>query len=276
MAYDDLPLGPPSSTPPSEPAAPSSQSSASRWIIAIAAIAAVGGGIYFWWLTRIPAQPAVPPPTTATDVAVGGKRPTRQPIELPSLDASDTLVRELVSALSKHPQLARFLATKQVISAIVLAAEQIGNGKTPVAPLKTLRPDVRLMIIGTDSGRIDPASYVRWESDVAALTSVRAREAAQVYVNLKPLFDQAYADLGHSGGDFDESIVKVIHMLGDTPEPAEEPVLLKRPTYFEHSDAALRSLRPVQKQFLLLGADPRARVRSWLAQLAEALDLKLQ
>lgn len=275
MAYDDLPLGT-SSEPTSAPAPPPTNSSVSRWIIAIAAVAAVGGGIYFWWLTRIPAQPAVPPPTTATDVAVGGKRPTRQPIELPALDASDALVRELVSTLSKHPQLARFLATKQVISAIVLAAEQIGNGKTPAAPLKVLRPDTRLMIIGTETGRIDPASYVRWEGDVSALTSVRAKEAAQVYVNLKPLFDQAYAELGHTGGDFDQSIVRVIHMLGDTPEPTEEPVLLKRPTYFEHSDAALRSLKPVQKQFLLLGADRRARVRTWLTQLAEALDLKLE
>ena len=274
MAYDDLPLRTPMTpqlpAPPLRPA-----SSIARWVVAVSAVVAVGGLLYFWWLTRMPAQPATPAPTTATDVAVGANRPSRQPLELPALSASDALVRELVSTLSRHPQLARFLATDQLISAAVLTVEQIGDGKTPAVPLKVLRPGMRLMILGSDTGRIDPASYVRWEADVAALTSVRATEAAQVYVNLKPLFDQAYTDLGHANGDFDASLVRAIRMLTSTPEPADEPVLLRRPSYFEHADAALRTLRPVQKQFLLVGRDRSARVRAWLATFAGALDLKL-
>ena len=273
MPYDDLPLGHPDAPLPLPPAPPASP--VSRWVVAVAAVLAVGGGLYFWWMTRMPAQPPTPPPTTATDVAVGTNRPSRQPIELPQLGTSDALVRELVATLSRHPQLARFLATNQLISAAVLTVEQIGDGKTPAAPLKVLRPGLRLAILGSDTGRIDPASYVRWEADVAALTSVRPKEAAQVYVNLKPLFDEAYAQLGHAGGDFDTSLVRAIRLLNDTPEPEEEPVLMRRPAYFEHTDAALRSLRPVQKQFLLLGPERRARVRSWLAVFAGALDLKL-
>jgi len=96
-----------------------------------------------------------------------------------------------------------------------------------------------------------------------------------VYVNLKPLFDQAYADLGHANGNFDASLVRAIRMLTDTPEPAAEPVLMRRPAYFEHTDAALRSLRPVQKQFLLFGPERRARLRTWLTTCAAALDLKI-
>ena len=269
MAYDDLPLGPPLSSPPPIRRA----SAASRWVVAIAAVLAVGGALYFWWLTRMPARPASPAATTATDVAVGTNRPSRQPIELPALSASDALVRELVATLSRNPQLTRFLATDGLINTAVLTVEQIGDGKTPAVPLKMLRPSMRLMIMGTDTGRIDPASYVRWEADVSALTSVRPKEAAQVYVNLKPLFDEAYAELGHAQGDFDTSLVRAIRMLNDTPEPGEEPVLMRRPAYFEHTDAALRSLRPVQKQFLLFGPDRRARLRTWLAGFAAALDL---
>lgn len=271
MAYDDLPLRPPAPPPP----APPPTSSVSRWIVAVAAVVAVGGGLYFWWLTRMPAQPPAPAPTSATDVAVGSNRPSRQPLELPALNASDRVVRELVASLSRHPQLTRFLATNQIINTAVLTVEQIGDGKTPAGPLTMLRPSLRLMILGADTGRIDPASYVRWEANVAALTSVRPKEAAQVYVNLKPLFDEAYAELGHANGDFDASLVRAIRMLTDTPEPHDEPVLMRRPAYFEHTDAALRSLRAVQKQFLLIGPDRRTRVRAWLATFAAALDLKL-
>ncbi len=139
MPYDDLPLGQPLTPPPPPPPA----SSISRWVVAVAAVVAVCGGLYLWWLTRMPAQPAGPAPTTATEAAVGTNRPSPQPIELPALDQSDTLVRKLVSTLSRHPQLARLLATDQLISGAVLTMEQIGDGKTPAAPLKVLRPSSR-------------------------------------------------------------------------------------------------------------------------------------
>ena len=50
-----------------------------------------------------------------------------------------------------------------------------------------------------------------------------ASEAAQLYVNVKPLFDQAYIELGHQGGDFDTAIVRAIEALGDTPDRPETP-----------------------------------------------------
>jgi hypothetical protein len=276
MPYDDLPLGRPASRPPLPPPPRPAQSSASRWIIAIAAVAAAAGGLYFWWLTRQPAIPSTPPPTNATDVAVGTNRPSPQPIELPALDASDALVREFVTTLSHHPQLARLLATDGLIRMAVLTVEQIGDGKTPAAPLKVLKPPTRLAILGTDSGKIDPAAYVRWESNVGALTGIPPRDAVQLYVNLKPLFDAAYADLGHPGGNFDESLARAIKMLLSTPEPVEEPVLLKRAGFFEHADAALRALKPVQKEFLLLGPERRRSVRNWLTSFAGSADLDVK
>lgn len=276
MPYDDLPLGRPSSPAPLPSPPRPARSSASRWIIAVAAVVAASGGLYFWWLTRQPSIPAAPPPTNATDVAVGTNRPSPQPIELPPLDASDALVRQFVSTLSRHPQLARFLATDGLIRATVLTVEQIGNGKTPAIPLKVLKPSTRLTILGTESGKVDPAAYVRWESNVGALTGIPPRDAVQLYVNLKPLFDAAYGDLGHPGGNFDESLTRAIKMLTSTPEPVDEPILLRRPGFFEHADDALRALKPVQKQFLLLGPERRKSVRAWLTAFANSADLAIK
>jgi len=276
MPYDDLPLGRPASPPPLPAPPRATRSGVSRWIIAVAAVIAAAGGLYFWWITRQPAIPSTPPPTTATDVAVGTNRPSPQPIELPALDRSDSLVREFVSTLSRHPQLARFLATGDLIRAAVLTVEQIGDGKTPAVPLKVLKPPTRLAILGAESGRIDPAAYVRWESNVGALTSIAPRDAVQLYVNLKPLFDAAYAELGHPGGNFDDSLTRAIKMLVSTPEPAEEPVLLRRAGFFEHADAALRALKPVQKELLLLGPDRRNAVKKWLTAFAASADLNIK
>jgi hypothetical protein len=270
MPHDDLPLHgsvPPESVPSGRPRSPT------RWVIVGAGAVIAGALLALWWMSR--AQPAttVPAPTAATEVALRSKRPKQQPLELPGLGESDTFISELVATLSRHPVLTRLFATRGVVRAMTLAVVQIGDGKTPASPLAVLRPSSRLRI--TPAGRIEPVTYIRWDSAVAALASVNPGDAAQMYVNVKPLFDEAYRELGHPGGDFDEAIVRAIRTLDATPTPAGDPVLNERPSYFEHEDPALRSLLPVQKQLLLIGPAHRQRVMAWLKQVAANLDLKV-
>jgi Protein of unknown function (DUF3014) len=279
MPYDDLPLrsgpGPSAPLPPQvPPPLPPPASSAGRWVVVGAVALAAGAALTFWWMTRAQPDETLPAPTAASESARTPNRPQRQPMELPSLDGSDTFFRDLVGVLSRNPLLARLLATDGLVRGAVLAVDQIGDGRTPSLPLATLRPPTRLAIAGTDSGPIDPRTYARWNSATGALTSINPSEAAQLYVNLKPLFDEAYSDLGHPA-DFDAGVTKAIKVLLATPEPATEPVLLRRPGYYEHTDAGLRSLRPVQKQLLLLGPESRQQVLSWLKRLADALDLTI-
>jgi hypothetical protein len=228
----------------------------------------------FWWMSRAQPTPAPPPSPTVLEDDSASNRPRRQPINLPALTESDGLIRTLVTALSDHPWLARLLATQGLVRAGTVAVVQIGDGRTPADALRALRPGTRLQIQGTSSGRIDPASYKRWDVVAGALVSVSPTDAAQLYVNIKPLVDEAYIELGQ-GGDFDQAIVRAIQMLADTPEPAIDPVLNRRPGYFEHDDPALRALKPVQKQLLLTGPDNRKRLIQWLRQFATALDLKI-
>jgi hypothetical protein len=245
-----------------------------RWIILGASGVIVVALLALWWMSRSQPKPTTPAPTQATDVAVGSNRPKRQPMTLPSLSASDALLRDLVSALSRHALIARFLAREGIVRNTVLAVEQIGDGRTPAVPLNVWRPDNRLAIDGTAAGRLDPRTYSRWDPATQSLLSIDPHDAAQLYVNVKPLFDEAYRDLGHPNGDFDESIVRALQTLKETPEVTGEPELIRRSGYYEHADPALRALRPVQKQFLLIGPDNRRRVLGWLDQFAKTLDLK--
>ena len=275
MAFDDLPLDRPHTTPsPGSRPTPPQPTSAKRWVIVGACVVIVAGLVALWWISQTQPRAAIPAPTTATDVAVGSNRPKRQPISLPSLDGSDGLLRELVAQLSRHPLIARLLATDGLVRSAVLAVEQIGDGRTPAVPLKVLRPSSRLTIVGGDSGKIDPRSYARWAPPTASLVSVNPSDVAQLYVNLKPLFDAAYRELGHPGGDFDASIVRAIQMLEDTPTATADPELLRRPGYYEHADPSLRSIPPVQKQMLLIGTENRTKILNWLKRLADALDVK--
>jgi hypothetical protein len=266
----DLPLRPQSELrgpvpPPSTP---------SRWIILGAAAVIAASAVGWWWLSRAQPIAAPPPPTTTTDVTLPSARPKRQPIDLPPLDESDQVLRRLVAALSANPLLARLLATSGLARAATLTVVQIGQGRTPALPLAAVRPSTRLAILGSGGGRIDPQSFHRWDSATNALVSVRPDDLAQVYVDVKPLIDQAYRDLGYQDGDFDQAIVRAVSVLRETPDLLAEPVLLPRAGYFEFDDPALRALEPVQKQLLLLGPENRRRVMTWIDGLMKTLDLK--
>jgi hypothetical protein len=274
MAFEEYPLDRPVERSPLD--APPSPPSAWRWVAVAVGGVVAGAALAFWWMSRSQPETATPAPTTATEVAVGSNRPQRQPLDLPSLDTSDHFVAGLVAALSQNPTLARLLATSGLVRATTLAVVQIGQGRTPAESLKVLRPTSRLSILGSGAGRLDPKSYVRWDPIVAALTSVSPADAAQLYVNVKPLFDQAYIELGHPGGDFDTAIVQAIRTLGDVPAPTQDPQLLRRTNYLEYEDPALRALPAVQKQFLLIGPENRRRVMDWLRQVAEKLELKTE
>lgn len=276
MSLDDLPLERPEPTPPlfpSEQEPEPERGSLLRWIAVGLAGVVAGGLLTFWWMSRAQPTPSAAPSATAPEAAGASSRPARELINLPGLDDSDTFIRDMVSALSNHPTLARLLATPGLVRSTTVGVIQIGDGRTPTAWLEVLRPASRLQISGTTDGTVLPASYARWNQVAAAVSSVAPADAAQLYVNVKPLIDEAYIELGQPDGDFDQAILRAVRMLKDTPSPSSPPTLIRRPGYFDYEDPALRALQPVQKQLLLLGPDNRRQLLAWLDQFVQALRL---
>lgn len=274
MAFDDLPLDRP--TPEPSPYAPDPEperGSFLRWVAVGLAGVVAGGLLTFWWMSRSQPTPSAAPSATAPEIAASSGRPTRQALNLPNLNDSDGFIRDLVSTLSNHPALARLLATPSLVRATTAGVVQIGDGRTPIEWLDVLRPATRLQILGTESGPVSPVSHARWNQVAAAVSSVSPADAAQLYVNVKPLIDEAYIELGQPDGDFDQAILRAVRMLQDTPTPAVAPELVRRPGYFDYEDPALRTLKPVQKQLLLLGSDNRKQLMAWLDQFVQALGL---
>jgi tRNA isopentenyl-2-thiomethyl-A-37 hydroxylase MiaE len=240
-------------------------------IVILAALAAV------FFLRRNGAAPA-PAGTTATEGTVASATPPLgvqvEPIELPPLDASDDLVRQLVRMLSTHPRIAAWLATDGLIRNFTVVVENIAAGRTPAQHLRVLRPSEPFSIIDARGSGVvvDPRSYNRYNGVAEAVASVDADDAARLYSTLKPRIEEAYRELGESG-PFDRVLETAIVQLLAAPAVRGEIALVPRGAVYHFNDSRIERLTQAQKQLVRMGERNAAMIQRALRDVALALGI---
>lgn len=118
----------------------------------------------------------------------------------------------------------------------------------------------------------DPRSFRRFEGFARVADSIDATAAARLYLNLRPLFDAAYAELGHAPGEFDQTFSRALARLLATPAPPRRFELVRQKQFFAFADPRLEALAPAQKVLIRMGPDNRAKVQAGLEAFRAALD----
>lgn len=245
------------------------------WIAAAAVIAAAVIAAYFAF--GRPRKPILEAPgipraaTAAADRALGGQAAA---IQVPPLDQTDPLVRELVKQLTSHPLAAAWLATSGLIRNFAVVLSNTADGRTPSAQLRTLHPASPFQVIDR-GGRlvIDPRSFQRYDGVAAAIASVDPAGAARLYATLKPRIDEAYRELG-SPQPVDRALETVIIQMLRVPDVREPiPVVLKGGTGYAYADPSLEALTAAQKQLLRTGPANVRTIQSSLRRIASALGI---
>src|SRR5688572_28270686 len=103
----------------------------------------LAGLVYFVWIARKPAPHAERASTTSTEIPIAAPALKIPDEPLPPLAESDSFVRRMVSLLSQHPTLARWLASDTLLQRTALAVEQAGDGRAPAVPFQFARPSTR-------------------------------------------------------------------------------------------------------------------------------------
>lgn len=241
--------------------------------VVVAALAGLGYfGLRHWGTAKPPAATPIPPPSLT---AAAVPTPLPSPINLPSLDESDGLVRDLAKDLSRDPQFSSWLTTPDLLRTLTAVVENVVTNENPRPHLGFLAPKQPFAVIQRE-GRtfIDPESYRRFDGLAEAVASIDAAGSARVYGQLEPLFALAYRELGHPQGGFAKSLRNAVDLLAHTPIPEGDvqvrPVL--RPVLvYELSDPRLEALSPAQKALLRMGPANARKVQAKLAELADAL-----
>ena len=249
----------------------------------LAPIATIGAVIVLmiaagaWWMSRqTQPQPANQSnrAVTATEAAIdkAGIKPG-EPVILPPLDQMDAFLRPLLSALSTRPELARWLATDDLIRQTAAAIEQASDGHSPARDFKMVAPQGRLATSGRASQRtIDPNSYRRFDGLTAAVTSLDPAAVASIYRTIRPRLNEAYQAMGNPNRDVDNALRNAIDIVLDTPV-VDRPIRLVEGAgaAWDYADPELEALLPTQKQLLRMGPANAQKILVWLRGLKSAL-----
>ncbi len=215
------------------------------------------------------AAPAAAAAATEAVPGTGGDLLSLPPVEL---DKSDDLLRQLAQDLSAHPRLAIWLRRSEIIRSFVAAVDNVANGLSPKPQLEFLSPAGGFKAV-TRSGvlSIDPASYDRYNVAADVFVSLDAKASVRLYRSLKPLFQQAYRDLGYPNQDFEATLLQAVMELLSVPVVEGRPAVEKKVTAYVYLDPELEGLSQAQKQFLRMGPESVQVAQTKLREMA--LDL---
>lgn len=195
-------------------------------------------------------------------------------IALPPLNESDGLVRELVRALSEHPQIAAWLTTDQLIRNFTLSVMEVADGETPAGYLQTVAPDAKFQTRQQGAATyIDARSYTRFDGLASAVASIDARAAARLYATLKPRIQEAHRELAGPAADFDRTLQRAIVELLETPIIEGDAALERRTVGYGYRDPALDALSRAQQQLLRMGPENVRVVQEKLRAIAGHLGI---
>jgi hypothetical protein len=271
-------------TPPGGPSGDAGRGrrkrSAALWAIVVLVLIALGAGAYYLYTSRQqPEEPAAEevtrPVEAVPDREAEGTRMEDEELELPELAASDEVVRRVVEELSEHPALASWLATDGIVRRFVLAVDNIAVGLSPRKQLPFMAPEGEFSVVEREGGNVTTAqaAYSRYDTVAAVVASIDAEGAVRTYERLKPLVQEASAELGYGPGGFDERLAEaVIHLL-EAPIPAVPPELERETMSYHYADPRLENLTDAQKQLVRMGPENQRLVQAKLRAIALELGI---
>ena len=254
-------------------------------VIVIAAVIAVGAAVVLWWwytsrgagsdgegAAEAPAAVEAAASEPAADAEPPAASTEPEPDPPPDLAGSDSLVREIVGALSRHAEWVAWLAPEELAISFVRSVGAVAYDEPPQNGLEPLRPEDGFSVVRRGQ-RFYPAetSYRRYDLAAEVFDSIDVAGAAGAYERLEPLFERAHDELGYPG-EFGDTLELAVTKLLATPIPDGPPELRLRVISFEYVDPVLEGLNPAQKLLLRLGPDNGERVRAKVRELYGALE----
>ncbi|MFT5014822.1 MAG: hypothetical protein ACI9HA_003492 [Dinoroseobacter sp.] len=232
-------------------------------------------------VTDVVALPIEPPavietiktPDPEREIDLVGEEPVEPAFVLPRLENSDQLIRDGAVSLTRHEGINTWLGSSELIRKTVAFVDNIANGNIAKQPAAALAPRGQMSVNEISEGvyLMNERSYDRFNNTTNILLSIDAQRSIEFYILLRPLFEQAYGELGYPAGKFDEVVLRAIGRLLETPRLNEPAKMIRPVVMYEYQDPKLESLSAAQKQLLRMGPKNATAIKDKLRDVAREL-----
>lgn len=242
--------------------------------------------LYFLFDRKPKRPPSLPKIITEEPKKVIEELPSQVPLKKPfrkeepgpelvlDLDSSDDILKKLAKKLSLHPKWVIWLNNKNLIQRFTATIDNIAHGLSPSPHLSFLAPKEKFQVIKKNGlPYINPASYKRYNPIADVFASLDVEGCLMLYQRLKPLFQEAYKDLGYPKQDFDLALFKAIIELLKTPIVEGEILLKKKVITYQMVNSKLEQLSPAQKHLIRMGPKNTIKIQTKLREIALALGI---
>jgi len=249
------------------------------WVIAAVVVIAAAAVWFFAIRGRLARDERPPEQTTRQQPQAEASPPlggAPAPVNVPPLDESDAVVRELVRQLTTHPTVAAWLASDGLIRNFTVVTANIAEGAAPERHLRRLRPSEPFVVRPQGNQFvIDPAGYRRYDKVAAAAASIDPSGAAQLYATLKPRIGEALRDLGNPDTPVDRIVEQAIVQLLRTPILEQPPRIVpaSKGIGYVFANSELEALSSAQKQLVRMGPENTRTIQRSLRATARALGI---
>lgn len=214
-----------------------------------------------------PAQPMISVPAEQAPVV------EEEPSEpLPSLNDSDAFVLARLASMEMGASLLRLLAPEDLVRKFVVFVTNVADGELPQLeyPVRRLESDFVVRDIDDNLFEMDPATHARFTPMIDTLVALDPQQGVAVYRALRPLFQEAYAEIGYQGS-FDAVLVRAIDQITGAQLESGPFQLIKPSVMFLYAEGRVEDMSPVQKQLLRLGPENTAKLQAALPAYRERL-----
>ena len=197
-------------------------------------------------------------------------------IILPSLDESDSWFTGKLANLTWRKELLKLMVTDDMIRRFVVFTDNFSRGALAYEHSPLISPNVKFSAIEEKSPEgiklhWDELNTQRFSTYVDLLRSLDSEMLVQWYVELKPLIDQAYEELGYPDSEFSEVLQDAITKVLDMEIPKAAPELKRPSVMYKYNDESLESLDDAEKLLLRLGRENLLVIKSVMLEINEKL-----
>lgn len=199
---------------------------------------------------------------------------------LPTLDESDEWLKEKLPSLTWRKELLKLVIDDDMIRRLVVFTDNFSQGVLAYNYSPLVSPNIAFSAQETQSvgennqqeWAWDVQSEKRFSQYIELLRSIESDSLVQWYLEVKPLIDQAYSELGYPDDDFTYTLQNAIDRILDAEMPKSSLKVIRPSVMYKYQDTEIEALDDVDKLLFRIGKENVLIIKSILLEFSEKLD----